>query len=71
MSAWRAGKVQWFNDDDGKGMILDLEDGRMFYVNYKAIRTNKKWKTLKEDEDVKFKLVEDFGSNYIKEVREC
>ena len=70
MSAWRDGKVQWFNDEDGKGMILDLEDGRMFYVNYKAIQTKNKWKTLKADDDVKFELVEDFGSNYVKEVRE-
>ena len=71
MSAWRAGKVQWFNDEDGSGMILDLEDGRMFYVNYRAIKSGKKWKSLKEDQDVKFELVEDFSSNYIKEVREC
>lgn len=71
MSAWRAGKVQWFNDEDGKGMIVDLEDGRMFYVNYKAIQTNSKWKSLKEDQEIEFDLVEDFSSNYIREVREC
>jgi len=71
MSAWKAGKVQWFNDEDGKGMIVDLEDGRMFYVNYKAIQTKKKWKSLKEDQLVEFELVEDFSSNYIREVRDC
>ena len=71
MSAWRAGKVQWFNEDDGKGMILDLKDGRMFYVNYKAIQSKEKRKSLKEDQDVEFELIEDFSSNYIREVREC
>jgi cold shock CspA family protein len=70
MSAWKAGKVQWFDDESGKGMILDLKDGRMFFVNYQAINTTKKWKSLKEDQDVKFKLIETFCDAYIADVKE-
>lgn len=71
MSAWKAGKVQWFDDIDGRGMILDLDDERMFYVNYRAIKTENKWKTLQENQEVEFKLFEDSTEAFIKEVREC
>ena len=30
MSAWKAGIVQWFDDENGKGMIIDLENGESF-----------------------------------------
>lgn len=55
---WKDGIVHWFDDLSGKGVIKDME-GQSFYVHYSAIETAKKWKTLKDKQKVKFKLVKD------------
>jgi len=43
MSAWKVGIVQWFDDENGKGMIMDTENGDFFYINYMSIDSKKKW----------------------------
>ena len=65
MSAWKAGKVQWFDDLTGEGMITDTGDGNTYYVHYSAIESKKKRKTLKKGGKVKFKL---YINRYLKQV---
>ena len=57
---WQMGTVSWFDQKSGEGMIKS-EDGKLFYVHYTAIDSDKKWKTLKEKKEVKFKAIEDFS----------
>lgn len=54
MSAWKAGKVRYFCEKKGRGIII-CEDGKMWQVHYSAIDSLKNWKNLKEDSKVKFK----------------
>ena len=50
------GKVKWFNNEKGYGFIEynDLED---IFVHYSAIKKDG-YKTLKEGDIVRFKLIE-------------
>jgi cold shock CspA family protein len=59
---WQLGKVRWFDDLKGEGLIRDA-DGNSFYVHYSAIESDKKRKTLKKGKEVKFQLLED--SHYV------
>jgi hypothetical protein len=56
MSAWRAGKIQWFSDDFEEGLIVDTEDGEFYYLNTSAAKKLKSIKNKKNLEDIKFKL---------------
>lgn len=66
---WQLGKVSWFDQKSGEGMIMS-EDGKLFYVHYSAIESEKKWKILKENKSVKFKVVEDESLSLITKVKE-
>lgn len=46
MSAWKAGKVHYWDPDKGTGMILDTEDGDFFFVHYSAIESKNEHKDL-------------------------
>ena len=48
------GKVKWFNDAKGYGMIEDF-DGDDIFVHYSAIQGNGH-RTLKEGQEVEFDL---------------
>ena len=65
MSAWKDGKVQWFDLEKGEGMILDKEDGSSYYFHYSAIDSKKKFKEIEKGRDVKFQLYENL---YMKQV---
>jgi len=65
MSAWKAGKVQWFDLEKGEGMIIDKEDGTSYYFHYSAIESKQKFKKLDKGRDVKFQLYENL---YMKQV---
>ena len=52
------GKVKWFNNAKGYGFI-EQEDGPDVFVHYSAIIDDAKgFKTLKENQDVEFEIVE-------------
>lgn len=55
---WQLGKVQWFDDKAGEGMIRS-ENGEQYYVHYSAIDNTTKWKTLKQNKKVKFQVIDD------------
>lgn len=67
MSAWKAGEVQWFDENSGEGMIIDKEDGASYYVHYSAIETKEKFKRLDKGQQVIFRLYE---NRYMKQVDE-
>lgn len=50
------GKVKWFNDAKGFGMI-EVPDGTDIFVHYTAIR-NDGYKTLAEGQEVEFDVYE-------------
>ncbi|MCG8540802.1 MAG: cold-shock protein [Clostridia bacterium] len=50
------GKVKWFNGDKGFGFI-SAEDGTDVFVHYSSIEGNG-FKTLDEDQEVEFEVVE-------------
>ena len=69
-SKWIRGKVRWFNDSSGRGEVWD-ENGNTYKLHYSAIETKKQsWKTLKENQKVKFKPIEDDECFVIEKVRE-
>jgi cold shock CspA family protein len=69
MSAWKAGKVRYFDENSGRGLII-CDDGEHFEVHYSSIISKKKWKTLKEDKKVKFQKYDDDDYRIVKAVRE-
>ncbi len=50
------GKVKWFNGEKGYGFITG-EDGKDVFVHYSAILGDG-FKTLEEDQEVEFDVVE-------------
>ena len=70
MSAWKAGEVQWFDENSGEGMIIDKEDGTSYYVHYSAIESKKKFKKLERGAEVKFQLYENLYMKQVDKVRE-
>jgi len=50
------GKVKWFNESKGFGFI-EQEDGPDVFVHYTAIQADG-FKTLYEDQEVEFDIVE-------------
>ncbi|SKC43416.1 cold shock domain-containing protein [Maledivibacter halophilus] len=50
------GKVKWFNSEKGYGFITG-EDGNDVFVHYSAIEQDG-FKTLEEDQEVEFEVVE-------------
>jgi cold shock protein len=66
---WQMGTVSWFDQKSGEGMIKS-EDGKLFYVHYSAIDSDKKWKNLKEKTEVKFKAIEDNSVKQVTKVKE-
>lgn len=70
MSAWKAGEVQWFDENSGEGMIIDKEDGTSYYVHYSAIQSKSKFKKLEKGREVKFRLYENLYMKQVDEVKE-
>lgn len=71
MSAWKAGKVQWFDEKSGEGMIVDLEDGTPYYVHYSTIVSEETHKKLKKGKKVEYQLYENIYSKRVDRVKEC
>lgn len=67
--AWQLGTVHWFDEKSGEGMIKS-DDGHSYYVHYSAIDSNKKWKSLKDSEKVKFQLIDDVTFAQVSRVKE-
>lgn len=51
------GKVKWFNNQKGYG-FLKMEDGTEVFVHYTGINTAEKFKSLSEDENVVFDVID-------------
>ena len=66
---WQLGKVRWFDDLKGEGVIRD-ENGTSFYVHCSAIESDEKRKTLKKGKEVMFQLFEDSHFTQIDKVKE-
>ena len=54
---WYCGKVRWFDDLSGEG-VIEANGNRLFF-HYSAIISRKKWKTIEDNAFVKFKVVAD------------
>lgn len=71
MSAWKAGKVQWFDEESGEGMLIDEIDGQSYYVHYSTIVSEKTHKKLMKGKKVKYQLYENLYSKRVDRVEEC
>ena len=69
MSAWKAGKVHYWDPDKGTGMIIDSEDGDFFYVHYSAIDDDSGFKNLNVNENVQFKTYKNAYSEKVSKVK--
>lgn len=57
------GKVVWFNDSKGYGLI-ETDSGQTVFVHYTAIQAGT-FKTLKQGQAVEFDLYEDETKGYL------
>ena len=73
MSAWKAGKVLWFDQVAGEGLVI-AEDGSTFYVHEAAIVDKsskaKAHPKLKDDSAVKFTVYDNGYLVQIDKIRE-
>ena len=69
MSAWKAGKVHWWDESKGKGFIVDSDDGELYVVHYSTIDSDKRKKNLKVNQKVKFKIYENAYSAKVEKVK--
>lgn len=53
----KKGTVKWFNGTKGYGFIT-TEDGEDVFVHYSALEDSGEFRTLKDGQEVEFKLVE-------------
>lgn len=51
-----SGIVKWFDDKKGFGFITDTETGKEHFVHYSGIKSDAKFKKLKEGDNVSFEL---------------
>ena len=65
---WMSGIVHWFDETSGEGIIKDTQ-GQSFFVHYSAIESKTAWKTLKDKQKVKFKLVKDCTFSQVSHVK--
>ena len=53
----RTGVVKWFNDAKGYGFIAPDDKSEQIFVHFTAIQTEASFKTLKEGQKVKYKVL--------------
>lgn len=63
-----SGIVHWFDELSGEGIIKNAE-GKSFFVHYSAIESKNSWKSLKDKQKVKFKLVKDSTFSQVSHVK--
>lgn len=51
------GKVKWFNNQNGYG-FLTMDDGTDVFVHYSGINTEEKFKSLSENKNVVFDVID-------------
>jgi cold shock protein len=67
---WQLGKVRWFDELKGEGVIRD-ENGKSYFVHYSAIDKKKSnFKSLEKGKEVKFQLLEDSHFTQVDKVKE-
>jgi len=71
MATWKTGKVHWFDEKSGVGMISNEGESTLYFVHYSAIKSDEKHKTLKKGNTVKYQLYENLYSARIDKVVEC
>ena len=69
MSAWKAGKIQWFNPEKDEGIIVDIEGGDLFYINKKTAEKLKAHKGRKKGRSVKYKTKSDYRATKVDDIQ--
>jgi cold shock CspA family protein len=69
MSAWKAGKVHFWDEEKGSGMILDTKDGDFFFIHYSAIDSKSNVKNLAQNQEVKFKTYKNAYSEKVQKLK--
>ncbi|MCS7081985.1 MAG: cold-shock protein [Bacteroidetes bacterium] len=52
------GTVKWFNEQKGFGFIQPDDGGKDVFVHYSQIRSNGGFRTLRENDRVRFEIVQ-------------
>ena len=67
---WLKGKVRWFDDASGWGIVVD-ENQKTYEVHYSAIQSKDNWKSLKEESRVQFQPLNDPDFQIVERIKEA
>jgi cold shock CspA family protein len=56
---WIKGKVRWFDNVKGEGLVRDTQTNECYYVHYSAIESDKTIKELETNQPIIFQLAID------------
>lgn len=70
LEPWLEGRVRWFDDLRGEGLVRDSE-GNSYFVHYSTIESDKKRKTLKQNKKVRFQLIKDSHFTHVSKIKEA
>lgn len=63
------GKVEWFDNEKGEGMVRDVKTDISYYFHYSAIESEDAWKRLNKNDMVEFSLYSNLYMDQVDKIK--